>query len=130
MTTASYPSTIDYLFPKPSVDLNSTGGVGLSLAEIAWSGGMGDHVNPKTLRRLLIGKHPSICGGDPIILGSRISVANIIEKIDRLGYDVEKILTDYPHLSKNHMEACLEYYADNKKEIDEILEEEKEINEP
>ena len=129
MTTSSYPSTIDYPFTKLSVNLNSTGGLGLSLIEIDWSDRVGGYFNSKTLKRLLIGKHPAICDGDPIIIGSRISVANIIEKIDRLGDDLEKVLADYPHLSKDHIEACLEYYADNKREIDKILEEEKEINE-
>lgn len=127
MTTSSYPSTMDYLFKKSPADSNATGSIGFYPVGIVWSDKI---VYPVTLfRKMLIGIHPSICGGEPIILGTRISVANIIEKMDRLGYDIEKVLSDYPHLSKDQIEACLEHYAENKKEIDEILEEEKEVNE-
>ncbi len=54
--------------------------------------------------------NPRILGGKPIIEGTRISVEFILEL---LASDVseEDILTDYPHLSREDIRACLRYAA-------------------
>ena len=51
-----------------------------------------------------------ILGGKPIIRGTRISVEFILEL---LASDVseEEILHDYPHLTKDDINACLRYAA-------------------
>jgi uncharacterized protein (DUF433 family) len=101
----------------------------------------------KLFRRLMIGTNKKVCGGDPIILGTRISVPIIIEKIQNLGYALEEILSDlrnnnynskitaieeinflYPDLDQQQILACIEYYENNKREIDSIIEEEKSID--
>jgi uncharacterized protein (DUF433 family) len=50
--------------------------------------------------------NPHILGGKPIIRGTRISVEFIL---DLLASDVpdEEILEDYPHLTKEDIQACL-----------------------
>jgi len=52
--------------------------------------------------------NPKILGGKPIIRGTRISVEFILEL---LASDVseEEILQDYPHLTKEDINACLRY---------------------
>ena len=73
-------------------------------------------------RKLLIGKISTVCGGDPIILGTRITVANVIEKY-LAGKNSGDILKDYPHLNEIHIQACFEYYERNTKEIDALISE-------
>jgi uncharacterized protein (DUF433 family) len=53
---------------------------------------------------------PKILGGKPIIRGTRISVEYILEL---LASDVSEneILEDYPHLTKDDLQACLKYAA-------------------
>ncbi len=50
--------------------------------------------------------NPQILGGKPIIRGTRISVEFIL---DLLASDVseDEILEDYPHLTKDDIQACL-----------------------
>jgi uncharacterized protein (DUF433 family) len=54
--------------------------------------------------------NPQILGGKPIIRGTRISVEFIF---DLLASDVseDEILEDYPHLTKDDIQACLKYAA-------------------
>ena len=54
--------------------------------------------------------NPKILGGKPIIRGTRISVEFIL---DLLASDVseDEILEDYPHLTKDDIQACLKYAA-------------------
>lgn len=82
------------------------------------------------LRSSLITKDPRICQGKPIIRGTRISVSNIVELYYLLGWDVQKIIDAYPHLSDQQIMAAIEYYESHKAEIDSYLREEVEINEP
>ena len=53
-----------------------------------------------------ITSNPHILGGKPIIRGTRISVEFIL---DLLASDVseDEILKDYPHLTKDDIQACL-----------------------
>jgi len=57
-----------------------------------------------------ITSNPKILGGKPIIQGTRISVAFIL---NLLASDVSEaeILKDYPHLAKEDIHACLRYAA-------------------
>ena len=54
--------------------------------------------------------NPQVLGGKPIIRGTRISVEFVL---DLLASDVseKEILEDYPHLSKDDIQACLKYAA-------------------
>ena len=54
--------------------------------------------------------NPRILGGKPIIRGTRISVEFIL---DLLASNVseEEILEDYPHLTREDIQACLRYAA-------------------
>ncbi|MEK6646436.1 MAG: DUF433 domain-containing protein [Candidatus Firestonebacteria bacterium] len=84
--------------------------------------------NEAVFRTLLITKNPKICQGKPIILGTRISVTNIVELHFLLGWDIQKIRDEYPHLNTQQIIAAIEYYENHTKEIDLYLQEEKEVN--
>jgi uncharacterized protein (DUF433 family) len=53
---------------------------------------------------------PSICAGKPTIKGTRIMVRNILGMMAG-GYTVEKILSAYPELTQEMVQAALEYAA-------------------
>jgi uncharacterized protein (DUF433 family) len=58
-----------------------------------------------------IERNPAILQGKPIIKGTRISVELIVRKLAG-GYDVQKIIQSYPHLTENQVIAALHYAAD------------------
>jgi uncharacterized protein (DUF433 family) len=55
--------------------------------------------------------NPQICSGKPVIRGTRIMVKNILGMVAG-GYDLEKILSSYPELSREMVQAALEYAAE------------------
>jgi len=54
--------------------------------------------------------NPAICGGKPVIRGTRIMVRNILGMVAG-GYTVQRILEAYPDLTQPDIEAALEYAA-------------------
>ena len=54
--------------------------------------------------------NPSIMLGKPVIKGTRLPVSIIVEKI-AYGATIEDILTQYPFLKKNDINAALLYAA-------------------
>ncbi|PIP81762.1 MAG: hypothetical protein CO113_16305 [Elusimicrobia bacterium CG_4_9_14_3_um_filter_62_55] len=71
----------------------------------------------------LIGCTPQICGGAPIIIGTRISVHHLIEALTRLG-EKSRLGAVYPQLSAGQIDAAEEYYRQHPAEIEELIEEE------
>ncbi len=53
---------------------------------------------------------PKVLGGKPVIKGTRISVEFVLELLAS-GVSEKDILTEYPHLKKEDIKACLEYAA-------------------
>ena len=53
---------------------------------------------------------PKICSGKPVIRGTRIMVKNILGMVAG-GYDLERILNAYPELTREMVQAALEYAA-------------------
>lgn len=51
-----------------------------------------------------------ICGGKPVIRGTRIMVRNILGMVAG-GYTVDRILAAYPDLTREDVCAALEYAA-------------------
>jgi uncharacterized protein (DUF433 family) len=51
-----------------------------------------------------------ICGGKPVIRGTRIMVRNILGMVAG-GYTVERIQAAYPELTPEDINAALEYAA-------------------
>jgi uncharacterized protein (DUF433 family) len=51
-----------------------------------------------------------ICSGKPVIKGTRIMVKNILGMIAG-GYTMDRILDSYPELTREMVQAALEYAA-------------------
>ena len=54
--------------------------------------------------------NPAVCGGKPVIRGTRIMVRNILGMVAG-GYSMDRILESYPELTREKVAAALEYAA-------------------
>lgn len=79
----------------------------------------------KTLHAHIVCKK-DICGGKPIIKGTRTSVVNIVG-YHKLGLNPEEIRAELPHLNLAQIYNALAYYYDNQKIIDKYIDEEMEV---
>lgn len=69
-----------------------------------------------------ITKDSKICGGEPIIKGTRISV-RLIAEYENAGKNADEIVAMYPHITHAQVHDALSCYYDNKEEIDRYREE-------
>ncbi len=66
-------------------------------------------------------KIASVCGGRPIIKGTRTPVQAIVEYY-RLGMDAYQILTELPYITAAQLHDALSYFYDHKEEIETGIE--------
>ena len=52
--------------------------------------------------------HPDICNGRPVICGTRITAQTVLEFL-AAGDAVEDVLEEYPTLTREDVQACLDY---------------------
>jgi uncharacterized protein (DUF433 family) len=57
-----------------------------------------------------ITRDPSICGGEPVITGTRITVRTILASLAE-GMSTEEILLDFPTLSRDAVRAVVAFAA-------------------
>lgn len=69
-------------------------------------------------------KLKGVCGGEPVIKGTRIPV-RIIAGCWRGGMSPEEIGTAYPHLELAQIFDALSYAEDHSREIDSLIKEER-----
>lgn len=70
-----------------------------------------------------IAMQKGICGGNPIIKGTRTPVTNIAGYY-RLGLTPEEIKKELPHLNMAQVFDALAFYFDYQEELDEEMEQE------
>ena len=63
-----------------------------------------------------------VCGGAPVVRGTRTSVRSIIAYY-KLGMSVEEILDGLPHLTAAQVYDALSYYHDHQDEIERDIQE-------
>ena len=59
---------------------------------------------------------PAIRSGKPSLQGTRITVQDVLEYLAS-GMTVEEILTDFPDLNSEKIQACLQFAADREKHL-------------
>jgi uncharacterized protein (DUF433 family) len=64
---------------------------------------------------------PGVCGGRPLIKGTRTSVKAIVGYY-KLGLSVEEMLEGLPHLTPSQIYEALSYYHDHPSEIEQDIE--------
>ena len=60
--------------------------------------------------------NPEIRFGKPIIIGTRITVFDVLNWLAN-GMTIDQIILDFPELNENHIKACLSYAADREHKI-------------
>ncbi|RPH79345.1 MAG: DUF433 domain-containing protein [Nitrospiraceae bacterium] len=68
-----------------------------------------------------ITSNPQICGGSPIIEGTRFPVRSVVSYILHHGLSPEELVTRFPHLNLAQIHDALAYYYDNRDEIQQDL---------
>lgn len=53
---------------------------------------------------------PDVCNGRPVIRGTRITVQTVLEFLGA-GDSVEDVLAEYPSLTREDVQACIDYAA-------------------
>ena len=66
-------------------------------------------------------KVTEVCGGRPIIKGTRTPVQAIVEYY-RLGMDTYEILTELPYITEAQLHDALSYFYDHKEEVEAGIE--------
>jgi len=61
----------------------------------------------------LIVSDPAVCGGKPVIRGTRVPAQYILELWDR-GYSVERIQKQYPTVPKEPVKKVIELLNENR----------------
>jgi uncharacterized protein (DUF433 family) len=68
-------------------------------------------------------KIDGICGGEAIIEGTRIAVWHVVDYYYKTGMSVDEIVADWDNLTSSQVFSALAYYNDNRKEIDQVRQE-------
>lgn len=66
-------------------------------------------------------KMKGVCGGEPVIDGTRIAVRHIVGYYYKAGMSAEEILAEWDFLTPARVFGALAYYHDNKEEIDALI---------
>jgi uncharacterized protein (DUF433 family) len=68
-----------------------------------------------------IERRPGVCGGAPVIRGTRIAVRHIAV-LHKDGATVQEMLETYPHLQASWVHDAISYYLDHREEIERDIE--------
>ena len=71
---------------------------------------------------------PKICGGSPIIGGTRFPVRSVVSYILHHGFSPEELVARFTDLSLAEVHDALAYYYDNREEIQQDLDANREHN--
>ena len=72
-------------------------------------------------------KDKDICGGSPIIEGTRTRVIDIAVEYEILGYTPDEIISSHPHLNLPQVHDALSFYYENRDELDQKAEQDQEF---
>lgn len=64
---------------------------------------------------------PKICGGSPIIVGTRFPVRSVVIYVLQHGLIPEELIARFPHLALAQVHDALAYYYDNREEIEKDI---------
>lgn len=53
----------------------------------------------------------AVCGGKPVVRGTRIMVRNLLGML-KAGYSIDRILEAHPELSREDVEAAVDYASE------------------
>lgn len=62
--------------------------------------------------------NPKISGGQAVISGTKINVADIALRYELMGLSADEIVDEYPHLKLEQIHDAMSYYYEHKSEFD------------
>ncbi len=74
-----------------------------------------------------ITRRKGVCGGKPIIKGTRIKVSQIVIYYEKMNHTPDDIVEAHPHLTLAQVHDALSYYYENREEIDRQVAEERRL---
>lgn len=88
---------------------------------------MSEAVALKKINHPYITRKEGVCGGKPIIAGTRIKVSQIAIYYEKMDYTPDDIVRVHPHLTLAQVHDALSYYYENVQEIDRQIAEERKM---
>lgn len=70
--------------------------------------GSRQHLSIMSQQRIVF--DPAVCGGRPIVAGTRMRVSDVLDALAS-GASVEELLADFPYLAREDILACLAFGA-------------------
>jgi uncharacterized protein (DUF433 family) len=71
--------------------------------------------------------NPEICGGAPIIAGTRMRIMDIAIEYEYMNCTPDEIINAHPHLKLEQIHDALSYYYEHRAELDNKIKEDKEF---
>jgi len=68
-----------------------------------------------------------ICGGSPVIKGTRTRIIDIAIEYEYLNRTPDEIINAHPHLKLEQIHDALSYYYENRTELDEKIKKDKQF---
>jgi uncharacterized protein (DUF433 family) len=72
-------------------------------------------------------KDKDICGGSPIVEGTRTRVIDIAIEYEMLGHSPDEIISSHPHLNLPQVHDALSFYYENRDDLDQKAERDQEV---
>lgn len=69
-----------------------------------------------------------LCGGSPVIRGTKFPVRSVVNYVLRQGISPEELVAEFSHLTLAQVYDALSYYYDHKEAVDQDLEQNSEEN--
>lgn len=64
---------------------------------------------------------PGVCGGEPVVAGTRFPVRSVVTNVYRLGMTPEEMVEAWPYLTLAHVHDALSFYHDHRRAIDRSI---------
>jgi uncharacterized protein (DUF433 family) len=87
----------------------------------------GQALRKESTNHPFIVKNKDICGGSPIIEGTRTRVIDIAIEYDILGRSPDEIINSHPHLTLSQVHDALSFYYENRDDLDRKAEQDREF---
>lgn len=75
----------------------------------------------RKIKHPYIARKKGVCGGKPIVQGTRIKIAQIAIEYERMGWTPDEIIQAHPHLTLPQVHDALSYYYGHLDEINADL---------
>jgi uncharacterized protein (DUF433 family) len=72
---------------------------------------------PPDIKHPYVTKRPGVCGGEPIIRGTRFPVRSVVEYVLRQGMTPEAVVREWDHLTLAQIYDALSYFHDHRAEV-------------